>query len=110
MNIKELLGNSEFKLMNEGVNVETNIAGVECCDLLSWVMANGEEGEAWITVQIHSNIIAVASLLDFSCIIVPENIEVDEEVLVKASEEEIPIISTGLDAYGIFKVMYENGI
>lgn len=110
MNIQKLLENDLFKLVSKNADLSKSIAGVECCDLLSWVMANGKEGEAWITVQIHSNIIAVATLLDFSCIIVPEDIEVDEEVLSKAADEEIAVISTSLDAYGIFKVMYENGI
>ena len=109
MIIEKLLNNSEFKLLNKA-NVLRDIKGVECCDLLSWVMANGKEDEAWITVQIHSNIVAVASLLDFSCIIIPEGIKVDDEVISKADDEDIPVISTELDAYGIFKVFYENGL
>lgn len=110
MKIKELVEHSEFNLISKVDDLERNISGIECCDLLSWVMANGKEDEAWITVQIHSNIIAVATLLDFSCIIVPENIDVDADVLAKASEEDVPVFSTALDAYGIFKVMHENGI
>ena len=76
MKINKLLENDAFKLISKTANLDREIKGVECCDLLSWVMANGKEDEAWITVQIHSNIIAVATLLDFACIIVPENIEV----------------------------------
>ncbi len=110
MKVKDLIAHEDFKMISKEADIEKNIAGVECCDLLSWVMANGEEGEAWITVQIHSNIVAVATLLDFSCIIVPEDIEVDAEVLTKADAEEIAVISTKLDAYGIFKVLHENGI
>lgn len=109
MNIRDLVDQG-FKLISETSDLDREISGVECCDLLSWVMANGKEGEAWITVQIHSNIVAVATLLDFSCIIVPEDIQVDAEVLDKAKDEDIAVFSTHLDAYGIFKVMYENGI
>ncbi|MBN2796428.1 MAG: AraC family transcriptional regulator [Clostridia bacterium] len=110
MKIIDLVNHEDFKLISKISQTEREIAGVECCDLLSWVMANGQEGEAWITVQIHSNIVAVATLLDFSCIIVPENIEVDAEVIEKATDEDIPVFSTQLDAYGIFKVFYEAGI
>jgi len=110
MKIKELVAHEAFNLISKVDDLDRSISGIECCDLLSWVMANGKEDEAWITVQIHSNIIAVATLLDFSCIIVPENIEVDADVLSKASEEDVPVFSTALDAYGIFKVMHENGI
>lgn len=110
MNIKTLAEHEAFQLMTKVEDLNRPIKGVSCCDLLSWVMANGKEDEAWITVQIHSNIIAVATLLDFACIIVPEGIKVGEEVLEKASEEDIPVFTTELNAYGIFKVFYENGI
>lgn len=110
MKVLDLQQHEAFKLISKVENLDREVAGVECCDLLSWVMANGQEGEAWITVQIHSNIIAVATLLDFSCIIVPENIEVDTDVLDKAAEEDVPVFSTSLDAYGIFKVMHDKGL
>ncbi len=110
MKIKQLVGHKDFKLISKTDDLERGISGIECCDLLSWVMANGKEDEAWVTVQIHSNIVAVATLLDFSCIIVPENIEVGADVLEKASEEGVAMFSTSLDAYGIFKVMHENGV
>ncbi len=110
MKIKALVEHKDFKLLSKSDDMERNISGVECCDLLSWVMANGKEDEAWITVQIHSNIIAVATLLDFSCIIVPEDIKVDADVIEKASEEDVAVFSTSLDAYGIFKVFYESGV
>lgn len=110
MKIIDLVNHESFKLISKVEDTQREIVGMECCDLLSWVMANGKEGEAWITVQIHSNIVAVATLLDFSCIIVPENIEVDDDVIQKAGEEDIPVFSTALDAYGIFKVFYEAGI
>lgn len=110
MKVIDLINHEAFDLISRVEDTERHVVGVECCDLLSWVMANGKEGEAWITVQIHSNIIAVATLLDFSCIIVPEGIQVDEEVIEKASDEDVPVFSTKLDAYGIFKVFYEAGV
>lgn len=110
MKILDLINRDEFTLLSKVEDINQPVLGIECCDLLSWVMANGNEGEAWITVQIHSNIIAVATLLDFSCIIVPENIKVDDDVIDKASEEDVPLFSTSLDAYGIFKIFYEAGI
>jgi hypothetical protein len=70
-----------------------------CCDLLSWVMAHGKRNGAWITVQTHLNTVAVASLLDLSCIIIPEDIEVNEQTLSKADEEGIAVLSTSLTGY-----------
>ena len=49
--------------------------GVYIGDLLSWVMAHGKAGMAWITVQTHMNVIAVASLMEMSAVIIPEDIQ-----------------------------------
>ena len=35
------------------------------CDLLSWVMAHGKQDMAWVTVQAHLNVIAVAVLAGY---------------------------------------------
>jgi len=108
MKLLDLNAQEGFNLLTVIEDENRLISGMECCDLLSWVMANGKENEAWITVQIHSNIVAVATLLDFSCIIIPEDIKVDAEVIEKAREEGLAIFSTSLDAYGIFKVFYQE--
>jgi len=103
MKINNLVNDYGFKSLTGEISFDREISCVDSCDLLSWVMANGKEGMAWITVQIHSNIIAVATLLDFSCIIIPYNIEIAQEVIDKAVEEEIAILSTDKSTYDIFK-------
>jgi len=80
------------------------------CDLLSWVMARGEEGMAWVTVQTHLNVVAVACLHDFSCVIIPEDIEVPQTTIDKANEEGIIIFSSGKTAYRICCEMCELGV
>ncbi|MEG2685551.1 MAG: AraC family transcriptional regulator [Christensenellaceae bacterium] len=77
------------------------------CDLLSWVMARGEQGMAWITVQTHLNVIAVACLHEFACIIVPEGIEVPDTTIAKANEENIAVYSSDKTAYQICCEMCE---
>ncbi len=64
-------------------------------------MSHAQKGNAWVTVMTHANVIAVASLLDLACIIVPEEIEMDKDALKKADEEGIPVLSTTLNAYEI---------
>ena len=81
--------------------MDREVNGVYICDLLSWVMSHAKKGDAWITVMSHANVIAVASLLDLGCIIVPEDIQMDEDALKKAAEENIPVLSTSMNAYDI---------
>ena len=109
MFVNELIGKYGFKHLS-GENVDRKIENAYSCDLLSWVMAKGKHDTAWITVQTHNNILAVASLLDFACIIIPEGIKVEQEILDKANEQEVVILSTELDAFEIFKILYEAGV
>lgn len=93
-----------------GNNLDREIKGVYICDLLSWVMSHANKGNAWITVMSHANVIAVASLLDIGCIIIPENIEVDNDALKKAEEEGIPVLSSPLNSFQIAVELEQMGI
>ena len=48
---------------------EIEIEGVYIGDLLSIVMSKAKKNYAWITIQTHINIVAVAELLELACII-----------------------------------------
>ena len=109
MKVCELIDNYPFELLSKG-DLERSISTVYSCDLLSWVMAKGKNDTAWVTVQTHNNILAVASLLDFSCVIIPEGIKVETEIIEKANEQDITILSTNLETFEIFKIMYEAGV
>jgi len=80
------------------------------CDLLSHVMGKGQADMAWITVQTHMNFIAVASLLEFACVIIPENLPVEEMILKKAQAEDIIILSSEKTAYELAVLLAANGV
>ena len=58
-----------------------------------------------MTIQTHLNVIAVACLHDFACVIIPESVEVPRETLQKADEENMPVLSATQSAYGICAAM-----
>ena len=80
------------------------------CDLLSWVMAHGKQGMAWITVQTHMNVIAVAVLMEMSCVIVPEGIHMEEASVAKAAEEGVVVLESPLTAYELCGLMNSAGL
>lgn len=99
--VRALLEHQEFELSNPGVNIDKEIKSVYIGDLLSWVMSHSEESCAWITVQTHINIVAVAVLLEMSCVILPEGCKPEQDTLEKAQEEDIPIVLSPWNAYEI---------
>lgn len=101
MNIKEFANKLNARVLTGDAGIEKEITGIYTCDLLSRVMSHAVKGDAWITVHTHINIVAVALLTEISCIILPENIPIEEQTLKKAVDEGIPILSTALDCYSI---------
>ena len=89
---------------------ENEVSCGYACDLLSWVMANGRQGCAWVTIQTHMNVIALASLHDMACVIFPESVSPDEAPAKKAAEEGIALIKSPLTAYEICGRMARLGI
>lgn len=110
MNVKELLVDERFVCANDTVSLDREIESGYVGDLLSWVMANADNNCAWVTIQTHMNIIAVATLLEMACIIIPEGAEIEEDTLAKATEENIPIITTEMNAYQVCTFLGEKGI
>ena len=89
---------------------EINIEGVYIGDLLSIVMTKAKQNFAWITIQTHINIMAVAELLELSCIIIVENMEMEPSALEKAIELDIPVFKTKESAYQVACKLYNMGI
>ncbi|MGD9568476.1 MAG: DRTGG domain-containing protein [Sedimentibacter sp.] len=86
------------------------VEGVYIGDLLSIVMSKAKQNFAWITIQTHINIVAVAELLDLSCIIVVEDMEVEQDTLNKAKELNIPVLRTDESAYKVACRLHDLGI
>ncbi len=110
MKISQMVEALSLKVLaGEGL-LDREVLSGYCCDLLSRVMAKGKKGMAWITVQTHMNIVAVASLVEMACIIIPEGIEVERKVLDKAEEEGIVMLSSDLTAFELAGKLYQMGI
>lgn len=110
MVLSEFISKLGAKVLTGDYDKDIEVKGITCGDLLSWVMSNAAKGSAWITVHTHLNIVAVASLVELCCIIVPEGIEVDESTIRKAVEENVIIISSELSTYRICCIANECGI
>ena len=83
------------------------ITGGYVSDLLSDVMGNAKEGQVWITLQTHQNIIAVGSLKDIAAIIIVKGFVPEADTIEKSNIENIPVLSTGLDTFNITGRLFE---
>ena len=90
--------------------LEQEIGGGYVSDLLSDVIANGKAGDLWITLQVHRNIVGVASMKDLLGIIIVNGRQPEEETIEKAQEEDIPIMVSDLPAFQLVGELYQLGI
>lgn len=109
MILKEWVKKVSLRPMND-VSLEKEVSGVYIGDLLSFVMANGEENNVWLTVQKHLNVVAVAELVDFAAIVFVQGVEPEAETLAKANELSIPLFATSLTAYEFSKECMKAGL
>lgn len=75
------------------------VSGVYIGDLLSWVMGRAGVDNAWITIMSNINVVAVASLSDVSCVILAEDVNLDNEIINTASEKGINILKSKFPTY-----------
>ena len=78
MIINDIIKELNLKTKTNTGNLDLEVTGGYVSDLLSDVIANCNEGYVWVTMQIHQNIVAVASMKDVSAIILVNNREPDE--------------------------------
>ena len=98
MTVYELSQHSQFNVLTMP-EPEREINGVYIGDLLSWVMGKAQYDNVWITIMSNINVIAVASLSDVSCVLLAEDVTLDNEVLSTAKQKGINILSTPMSAY-----------
>lgn len=110
MTIRELMDVTGATNLTPEVETGKEVSSGYTCDLLSWVMAHGQAGMAWITVQTHMNVIAVASLMEMSAVIIPEGIEMEAASLEKAREEGVTVLSSQKTAFELCALMAQHGL
>lgn len=107
MNLTDLTGELSLEVLAYNEGLGRDISGCYVSDMLSDVMANSNKGEVWVTIQTHSNILAVANLKNLSGIIIVNKRKVDEETLKKAASEKVTIMSSALSAFEIAGRIYK---
>ena len=62
-------------------------------------MGKAQADNVWLTIMSNINVIAVASLSDVSCILLTEDVTLDNDILATAKEKGINVLSTSVATY-----------
>jgi hypothetical protein len=111
MNLQEIIAALELKTITRPAKFSEVIPSCGyASDLLSCVMAGATPKSIWVTLQAHSNIVAVATLLDISAIIITESAVPDGDTISKANEEGIIMLSSDKPTFFIAGKLWELGL
>ena len=79
-------------------------------DLLRCVMAGAQPGNIWVTVHAHMNVVAVAALREVSAVIITENAQPERDVVEKANQQGVILLSTTEPSYQTTGKLWALGI
>jgi hypothetical protein len=89
---------------------DREVTGVYMSDMVSDVIANAKAGNLLVTVQVHSNALAAANLVDICGIVVAQGKRPPDDVLKMAERHEITIFATDLNRWQLATKLYEAGV
>ena len=79
-------------------------------DLLSDVMANAQDGDVWITMQRHVNIVAVAQLKNLAAIVIVNGRQPEADMVARAAEHGVAVVTTPFPAFDVAGRLYAAGL
>jgi predicted transcriptional regulator len=110
MTLADIVKKLDLEVLAGNGSLDRPVTMVYAGDMLSDVLARAHPGELWITIQVHLNVIPVAVMKELAGILLPNGRRPDAEVLKKADEENMPILSTPLGTYEAACRLYELGL
>ncbi len=107
MKVHELVEKLSLTVFCGKQGLDKDITGAYTSDLLSDVMGNIDEGQVWITLQTHKNIMAIASLKDIAAVILVKGYKPEKDAIIQSNEEGIPILGTDKETFEMSGELYQ---
>lgn len=112
MKVFDIVKQLNLKVVSGEKGLDRKVSGAYISDLLSDVMGNAKENQLWITLQVHQNVMAIASLKDMAAVILVKGLLPNENTIRHSNDEQIPILSsadTTFDLAGKLYVLLNEG-
>jgi predicted transcriptional regulator len=106
MKVRDLVDRLNLTVFAGHEGLDNEITGGYVSDLLSDVMGNVEDGNVWMTLQTHKNIMAIASLREVAAVVVVKGFMPDDAAIAQSKEEGIPLLGTSLETFNMAGQLY----
>lgn len=111
MNLQKIIDELDLQVLTEAALLDgRETQHGYASDMLSCVMSAAKGKSLWITLQAHLNIVAVATLLDLTAIIITEGNIPDEAVITRANQEGVVLLASPCSTFEINGRLWALGI
>jgi len=109
LKIKDLCERLNADVLSRG-EPDRDITQAAVGDLLSFIIGTVSEGSAWVTIQAHLNVAAVAVLKEIPIIVIAAGRKAPEDLIERCRSENICIASVSESIFDTCKTLSELGI
>ena len=106
MKVSDVINSLGLNIISGQLGIDKEVTGGYVSDLLSDVMGNSKEGQIWITLQTHKNVLAIASLKDLAAVIMVKGFQPDNDTIELSNEENVPVLVTSENTFDIAGKLY----
>ncbi len=110
MILKDLVEKFGLQVVAGAEHLDRDVRGCYASDLLSDVMGHSSQGDLWITLQVHQNIVAVAVMRELAGIVTIGGRQPLADTVEKARQEGMPLLTSPLPAFELCGRLYQAGL
>lgn len=110
MRLEELAQRLNLRELTSGIAHGDDVTGGYASDLLSDVLAHAPAGGVLITLQVHLNVIAVASHAGLQAVIFSSDRIPEQDVIDRAAGEDLCLYASSANTFEIAGRLYEMGL
>ena len=110
MRLAELAQDLQLRELTPQVPCDGDLTGGYASDLLSDVLAHAPAGGVLITLQVHLNVIAVASHAGLRAVIFSCGRRPEDDVIARAADEGLALLASRADTFELVGRLYELGL
>ncbi|MGM0409112.1 MAG: DRTGG domain-containing protein [Bacteroidota bacterium] len=114
MKVSDIVDKFNLEVFSGKEGLGREVKGGYVSDLLSDVMGNSKEGQIWITLQTHKNVMAIASLKDLAAVILVKGFKPNDDTAEQSELEGVPVLGTSENTFEmagkLFQYLTDNEV
>jgi len=106
MTVADVVDRLGLAVLTNESDLGREVTGGVASDLLSYVLGTGAPGQIWVTVQHHTNVVAVAQVAGLAAVLLADGRMPDEAARTRAASEGVILLQSDERAFDLAGRLY----